>query len=69
MSVQHIFTHGKEDIQYGVVVGDQKFERYVSGYPACKTCGQHPAFEFNSKKPDKIVVITCEHINEREVEK
>lgn len=38
------------------------FARYVPGYTACKVCGQHPGYSYNSAKQNEVQVIVCEHI-------
>lgn len=60
---QHIFIHDKSEIVYGRTVNKNVLERSVEGYDEpCKSCNQYPSFEYNSKDPNHIKVITCEHV-------
>lgn len=58
------FTHTKNEVKHGNPEKDEpRFS--VGGYEPCKTCGQRPAFKYDSSKPDEIEVITCEHVKEK----
>lgn len=74
------FIHTKEDIVDGVIEGRKHsdkgnvkggkykaktFAKFVPGYEICKTCGLHPAYEYDSAKPDQVKVITCIHVTEK----
>lgn len=63
-----VFETKQHKDKSGQVIKDAKdykvrtFSKYVPGYEPCKECGQHPAFAYDSAKPNEVKVITCEHI-------
>lgn len=72
---QNHFIHYSEDIISGVIeekthpkgnkYKERTYAKFVKGYEPCKQCGKHPAFKFDSAKPNQVEVIVCEHITKK----